>query len=72
MLQGSAPPPLSQEEPADYEYERKELPAERAARVKAELAAAAAAAVDELDFEELRSIVPAPPPDRQLMVYDDI
>lgn len=71
VIQGSAQP-LGQEGPADYAYERKELPGERAARVKAELAAAAAAAVDELDPEELRSIAPPPPPDRQLMVYDDI
>lgn len=71
MMQGSAPTP-SQEISSEFEFERQELPGERAARIKAELAAAAAAAVDELDPEELRNIAPAPPPDRQLMVYDDI
>ncbi|KAL3142404.1 hypothetical protein ABBQ38_002739 [Trebouxia sp. C0009 RCD-2024] len=61
-----------QDEPSEFEYERQELPRERAARIQAEVAAAAAAAVDELDPEELLNIASAPPPDRELMVYDDI
>lgn len=72
MAQGSAPPVHGQENPSGFEYERQELPNERAARIQTEVAAAAAAAVDELDPEELRNLAPAPPPDRQLMVYDDI
>lgn len=70
--QVSGPPANSQVELSEFEYERQELPRERAARIQAEVAAAAAAAVDELDPEELRNIASAPPPDRQLMVYDDI
>ena len=70
MLQGSASAMPGQEELSDGD--RQELPGVRAARIKAEMAAAAAAAVDELDPDELRNIAPAPPPDRQLMVYDDI
>lgn len=55
-----------------FDYEAAELPAERAARIQAEIHAAAAAAVDELDPELLRNAAPAPPPDREIMVYDDI
>lgn len=72
MAQGSAPPMHGREGPSGFDYERQELPNERAARIQAEVAAAAAAAVDELDPEELQHLAPAPPPDRQLMVYDDI
>lgn len=72
VAQVSGPPANSQVELSEFEYERQELPRERAARIQAEVAAAAAAAVDELDPEELRNIASAPPPDRQLMVYDDI
>ncbi len=72
MGQGSAPPRPSQHVPSEFEYHEPELPAARQARIQAEVKEAAAAAVDELDPEELQHLAPAPPPDRQLMVYDDI
>lgn len=55
-----------------FDYGAAELPGERAARIQAEIHAAAAAAVDELDPEILRNAAPAPAPDREIMVYDDI
>ena len=57
---------------SSFDIEEAELPGERAARIQAEVHAAAAAAVDELDPEMLHNAAPAPPPDRELMVYDDI
>lgn len=72
MAHVAVPAVQGQDEPSEFEYERQELPRERAARIQAEVAAAAAAAVDELDPEELLNIASAPPPDRELMVYDDI
>ena len=47
--------------------EASELPSHRAARFQAEVHA-----VDELDPEVLQNAVLAPPPDRKLMVYNDI
>ncbi|DBB10619.1 hypothetical protein WJX82_005585 [Trebouxia sp. C0006] len=70
--QASLPPGQSQYGQPEFEYQEPELPAARQARIQAEVKQAAAAAVDELDPEELRHLAPAPPPDRQLMVYDDI
>lgn len=70
--QGSAPSIPGQVGSSEFEYAEPELPAARQARIQAEVKEAAAAAVDELDPEELQHLAPAPPPDRQLMVYDDI
>lgn len=63
---------VSQQGSDDHNGEEAELPSQRAARIQAEVHAAAAAAVDELDPEVLRNAVLAPLPDRELMVYDDI
>jgi hypothetical protein len=71
-LQALLPPGPSQYGQPEFEYQEPELPAARQARIQAEVKEAAAAAVDELDPEELQHLAPAPPPDRQLMVYDDI
>lgn len=71
-LQASLPPGPVQYGQSEFEFQEPELPAARQARIQAEIKEAAAAAVDELDPQELQSLAPAPPPDRQLMVYDDI
>ncbi|KAL0026095.1 hypothetical protein WJX79_010008 [Trebouxia sp. C0005] len=70
--QASLPPGPSQYGQPEFEYQEPELPAARQARIQAEVKEAAAAALDEMDPEELRHLAPAPPPERQLMVYDDI
>ena len=71
-MQASLTPGPSQYGQSEFEYQEPELPAARQARIQAEVKEAAAAAVDELDPEELQQLASAPPPDRQLMVYDDI
>ena len=44
----------------------------RQARIQAEVAAAASAAVDDMDPAELHNLAPSTQPDREIMVYDDI
>ena len=71
-MQGPAAQPFPAHGPSEFEYAEPENPAQRQARIQAEVAAAASAAVDDMDPEELHNLAPAPQPDREIMVYDDI
>jgi hypothetical protein len=64
--------PLGYHGGGSFDDEEAELPADRAARIQAQVHAAAAAAVDELDPEMLQGAAPTSQPEREPMVYDDI
>ena len=72
FLQGAGllgPPANNQSE---FEYAEPEHPAERQARIQAEVRMAALAATDDMDPADLHNLAPSVQPDREIMVYDDI
>ena len=71
-VQGNGPSGITAHGQSEFEYAEPEHPAARQARIQAEVAAAASAAVDDMDPAELHNLAPSAQPDREIMVYDDI
>ena len=72
ILQGTAPSGPTSHSQSEFENAEPEHPAQRQARIHAEVHAAASAAVDDMDPAELHNLAPSVQPDREIMVYDDI